>query len=73
MRIVSGLVGLLIGGGMGYLYGAEVAETGWLLSTLVGALVGGFFGALFSFYVILGLTIIIVIAGLIAWQVYFGA
>ena len=72
MRIVSGLTGLLVGGGIGYLYGTEIATGGWLGSTVIGGLLGGFFGALFSFYVILGLAVILAIVGVIAWQVYFG-
>lgn len=72
MRIISGLVGLLIGGALGYLYGTEVAEGGWLGATVIGGVVGGFFGAIFSFYVILGLIVVIVVAAVIAWQVYFG-
>lgn len=73
MRIVSGLVGAGLGGLMGYFYSTIGSATlSWLVYVTGGALVGGFFGALFSFYIILGLVVILAVGAVLVYQWYFG-
>ncbi|KPP87115.1 MAG: hypothetical protein HLUCCA08_04120 [Rhodobacteraceae bacterium HLUCCA08] len=71
MRIVTGLIGALAGGGIGYLW--WIAELGDpmspVLTVLIGAALGGAFGALFSLLVVGALLAILAVAAIIAWQV----
>ncbi|MEY1555058.1 hypothetical protein AB3Y40_05435 [Yoonia sp. R2331] len=73
-RIVTGLVGALLGGLLGYFYSTVSASAAApsLVYALGGAAVGGFFGAIFSFWVILGLLIVVAVAGVIGYQWLFG-
>lgn len=71
MRIFTGLVGALAGGGLGYLWWS--LELGGpdapILTVLIGAALGGGLGALFSLLVVGVLLALVVVAGIIAWNV----
>ena len=72
MRIVTGLIGGLVGGGLGYLWWSlELGDPmSPALTVLIGAVLGGALGALFSLLVLGVLLTLVVVAGIIAWQVF---
>ena len=74
MRIVSGAIGALLGGLLAYFYSTVSASAAApsFAYALGGAAVGGFFGAVFSFWVWVGLLIVVAVAGLIGYQWLFG-
>lgn len=74
MRIVTGLIGAVLGGVMGFFLGNVLRdEPVWAgTNAIFGALIGGGLGALFSAFVILGLVLVVIFAGAVLWNVYVG-
>lgn len=75
VRILTGVIGLVLGAGLGGLYGAEMIGSAMapLLYGVIGAVLGGGLGALFSGYILFGLIAAVFIAVAVVWQVFFKA
>lgn len=73
-RIFTGLIGAVLGGpigyGLGHFFQSDPASA--ITNGIFGALIGGGLGALFSFYVILGLVIILAVGAAVAWNIFLG-
>ena len=68
-RIFTGLIGAVLGGGIGALWG--LIDAGTTLAAFgngaIGVVLGGLLGALFSGLVLLGIIFAVVLTGFLMW------
>lgn len=72
LRIITGTIGALLGGGIGTLSGFAIGEASFAPVThgIIGAVAGGGLGALFSGYVLFGLILVVVFGIAFAWKFF---
>ena len=74
IRIITGALGAVIGGGLGVFAGPILSESAMAAYShgFIGALVGGGLGALFSGLIVFGLLVVVGVAAVVGWQIYTG-